>query len=145
MVTKLSPKSKESPSPPPQRRRKERPTLAKQALLLTAPYVPLSLSPLLFLLPFHLPCHPAHTHFPIKQVDEARRKLDEGDALLTQKAREAQAKAQQLKAGAGDKLKTMGKETEKDFHQVVDNFDKTVERKTSEAKSGISSWFGFGK
>ena len=36
------------------------------------------------------------------------------------------------------------KETRKEAHDAVENFDKTVERKTSEAKNGIASWFGFG-
>jgi hypothetical protein len=27
---------------------------------------------------------------------------------------------------------------------AADKFDATVEKKTAEAKSGISSWFGFG-
>ena len=30
----------------------------------------------------------------------------------------------------------------KELNKGVDKFDKTVEKKTSEAKSGISSWFG---
>ncbi|KAI9872935.1 MAG: hypothetical protein M1823_008042, partial [Watsoniomyces obsoletus] len=32
--------------------------------------------------------------------------------------------------------------TGKELKQSIDKFDKTVERKTSEAKGGISSWFG---
>lgn len=35
-------------------------------------------------------------------------------------------------------------ETRKEAHNAIEKFDKTVERKTSEAKSGIASWFGFG-
>ena len=38
-----------------------------------------------------------------------------------------------------------GKDTRKEAHDAIDKFDKTVERKASEAKSGLSSWFGFGK
>ena len=78
-------------------------------------------------------------------MEEARKKLDEGDRLLTQKAREAQAKGSQLKSDTEAKFDQVRQETGKDLRNTVDNFDKTVERKTSEAKSGISSWFGFGK
>lgn len=56
-----------------------------------------------------------------KTVDEARVKLSE-----------AQTQAREYKDQTGKEMK-----------EAVNNFDKTVERKTSEAKSGISSWFGF--
>ena len=36
-------------------------------------------------------------------------------------------------------------ETRKEAGRKIDQFDNKVEKKTSEAKSGISSWFGFGK
>lgn len=37
------------------------------------------------------------------------------------------------------------KETGKTLNEAIDKFDHTVEKKASEAKGGISSWFGFGK
>lgn len=54
------------------------------------------------------------------QVDDARGKLSE-----------AQAKARDYKERTG-----------KEMNQAIDKFDNTVEKKASEAKSGISSWFG---
>ena len=41
-----------------------------------------------------------------------------------------------------DKAADYKNRTGKELNQVVDNFDKTVEKKAAEAKSGISSWFG---
>lgn len=58
---------------------------------------------------------------------------------------EAEAKFEKLKNDTASQFDKTKNDTKKDFNQSVDNFDKTVERKTSEAKSGISSWFGFGK
>ena len=55
------------------------------------------------------------------QVGEAKSKISE-----------AQAKAEAFK-----------KDAIKETNQTIDKFDATVERKTKEAKSGISSWFGF--
>jgi vacuolar-type H+-ATPase subunit H len=54
------------------------------------------------------------------QVDDARGKFSE-----------AQAKARDYKERTG-----------KEMNQAIDKFDNTVEKKASEAKSGISSWFG---
>lgn len=47
------------------------------------------------------------------------------------KLAEAQAKAQEYKEKTG-----------KELNKAVDTFDKTVEKKAAEAKSGLSSWFG---
>lgn len=58
---------------------------------------------------------------------------------------EAEAKFEKLKNETASQFDKTKNDTKKEFNQSVDNFDKTVERKTSEAKSGISSWFGFGK
>ena len=58
---------------------------------------------------------------------------------------EADKKIGQLKNDGTAKFDQVRKETENEFHDKIDKFDKTVERKTAEAKSGISSWFGFGK
>lgn len=75
------------------------------------------------------------------QVNDARSKLHEADAKITAGMSEAEAKIHHLKLDA----ERAGKETRKELHDTVDKFDKTVERKAAEAKSGISSWFGFGK
>lgn len=48
----------------------------------------------------------------------------------------AQAKARELRDIASQEAKEVNKE--------IATFDKTVERKASEAKNGISSWLGFG-
>lgn len=70
--------------------------------------------------------------------------MHEADAKLLHKASEANEKLHEVAHESKAKLEEIGKETRKDLHQTVDNFDKTVERKTVEAKNGISSWFGFG-
>lgn len=41
------------------------------------------------------------------------------------------------------KAKQYQEQTGKELHNAVDKFDKTVEKKASEAKNGIGSWFGF--
>ena len=79
------------------------------------------------------------------QVHDAKAKLSEADAKAYAKMAEADKKIGQLKDDGIAKFDHVRKETEKEFHEKIDNFDKTVERKTAEAKSGISSWFGFGK
>lgn len=58
---------------------------------------------------------------------------------------EAKARAEQLEKEGLAKFDASRKEAEVKVNAAVDNFDKTVERKAAEAKSGISSWFGFGK
>ncbi|KAL9098355.1 MAG: hypothetical protein Q9163_005977, partial [Psora crenata] len=57
------------------------------------------------------------------------------------KAGQAESKLDQLKhdsAASFDKSR-------KDAEKKIEDFDHTVERKAKEAKSGISSWLGFGK
>lgn len=58
---------------------------------------------------------------------------------------EAEAKFEKLKNDTASQFDKSKNDTKKEFNQSIDNFDKTVERKTADAKSGISSWFGFGK
>lgn len=58
---------------------------------------------------------------------------------------EAEAKFERLKDDTAFQFDKAKNDTKKELNQSVDNFDKTVERKASEAKSGISSWLGFGK
>lgn len=67
------------------------------------------------------------------------------DQKIGQRMSEADAKLHQLKTDGVAKFDQVRKETGKELHDTIDKFDKTVERKTSEAKSGLSSWFGFGK
>ena len=74
------------------------------------------------------------------QINYARKELHEADKTIAAKASQAESKLDQLKydsAAQYDKSKQEAK-------QSIDKFDKTVEKKTAEAKSGISSWFGFG-
>ena len=67
--------------------------------------------------------------------------MREADRNLTQKAGEAEAKFDKFKSDTASQLE----KTKNDAGKSIDKFDSTVERKTSEAKSGLSSWFGFGK
>lgn len=79
------------------------------------------------------------------QVDDARKQIHEADAVITQKAREAEKKVSNLAHSTIAQAQESAKETRKDANAAIQDFDKTVERKAAEAKSGISSWFGFGK
>lgn len=74
-------------------------------------------------------------------MDAAKAKLHDTDAKVAAKMYEADAKLAHLK----DESINKAKELRKDTDQKIDAFDETVVRKTKEAKSGISSWFGFGK
>lgn len=74
-------------------------------------------------------------------MHDAKTKTREFDAKLSKTAAEAEAKYKQLKAEAGAKFD----ETRKETSHAIDKFDKTVEKKAAEAKTGISSWLGFGK
>lgn len=79
------------------------------------------------------------------QVDDVRSKVHDADKTISSKVSEAEAKFEKLKNDTASQFDKTKNDTKKEFNQSVDTFDKTVERKTSEAKSGISSWFGFGK
>ena len=57
---------------------------------------------------------------------------------------EAGTKLDHLKDDGTKTLETAYKDTSKELQQTTDNFDKKVNQKTAEAKSGISSWLGFG-
>lgn len=78
------------------------------------------------------------------KVDEAKHNIHEVDAVIAAKASEAERKAIQLKNEGIAKLKEAKADTQKELHDTVATFDKTVERKTVEAKNGIASWLGFG-
>ncbi|KAK5017344.1 hypothetical protein LTR39_001597, partial [Cryomyces antarcticus] len=55
------------------------------------------------------------------------------------------AKLEAYRNSAEMKIEEYKREAEKDLHNAVDTFDKTVEEKAAKAKSGLSSWFGGGK
>ena len=57
---------------------------------------------------------------------------------------DAEAKFEKLKHDTASQFDKSATDAKKELNQTADNFDKTVERKASEAKSGLSSWFGFG-
>ncbi|KAF6229715.1 hypothetical protein HO173_011362 [Letharia columbiana] len=78
-------------------------------------------------------------------VDDVRNKVHDADKTISAKVSEAEAKFEKLKNNTASQFDKSKNDTKKEFNQSIDNFDKTVERKTAEAKSGISSWFGFGK
>ncbi|KAL8697108.1 MAG: hypothetical protein Q9201_007305 [Fulgogasparrea decipioides] len=80
-----------------------------------------------------------------RTVDNVRGEIREADKVVMSKWHEAESKAKQLEEEGAKELKEAYKATSKDFQQTADNFDKTVTRKTAEAKSGISNWLGFGK
>ena len=61
------------------------------------------------------------------------------------KAAEAEKAAEQYSKDGKAKFEKYSKEAKAELNATIDQFDKTVEQKTAEAKSGISSWFGFGK
>ena len=79
------------------------------------------------------------------QVDDARKQIHQADAAITQKAREAESKVSNLAHSTMAQAQESAKGTRKDANAAIQDFDKTVEKKAAEAKSGISSWFGFGK
>jgi len=62
---------------------------------------------------------------------QAGQKFDAAVGVAKSKVADAQAKADELR-----------KDTAKQLNTAIDKLDKTVEKKASEAKSGISSWFG---
>jgi hypothetical protein len=58
--------------------------------------------------------------------------------LILQQADKARAELARAEA----KAEQYGKEAKKETMAKIDQFDKTVEKKAAEAKSGLSSWFG---
>lgn len=71
--------------------------------------------------------------------------MNEADAKISAKFSEADAKLHNLAAEGKTQLEQATKETGRELKQTADNFDHLVEKKASEAKRGLSSWFGFGK
>jgi len=64
-------------------------------------------------------------------ASEAGSKVDSAADKARAELARAEAKAEQY-----------GKEAKKETMAKIDQFDKTVEKKAAEAKSGLSSWFG---
>lgn len=71
--------------------------------------------------------------------------MNEADSKIGAQLSSADSKFQQLKSDGKSQFDQARKDTSRELQETVDKFDKTVEKKTAEAKSGISSWFGFGK
>ena len=78
------------------------------------------------------------------QVNDARKTIHDTDAEIARKAREAEDKISNYTKSTVAQAQESAKQTSKEASEAVDKFDKTVQRKTSEAKTGISSWLGFG-
>lgn len=74
-----------------------------------------------------------------------RSKVNEADKKITREFGQAEGRLEQFSKDTASTLEKEKKAASKSLSDNVDKFDKTVERKTSEAKSGLSSWFGFGK
>lgn len=72
------------------------------------------------------------------QAGKLRGKGQEIDDKIGKTWSDANSKARELKADASAQLNNARSEANK----AVDQFDRTVEKKTSEAKSGLSGWFG---
>ncbi|KAL8940917.1 MAG: hypothetical protein Q9216_002547 [Gyalolechia sp. 2 TL-2023] len=79
-----------------------------------------------------------------RTVDSVRGEVKQADQVITTKMHEAGSKLDQLKDDGSKSLDKAYKDTNKELQQTADSFDKKVTQKTSEAKSGISSWLGFG-
>ncbi|KAL8832871.1 MAG: hypothetical protein Q9170_004713 [Blastenia crenularia] len=79
-----------------------------------------------------------------RTVDSVRGEIRQADKVITTKMHEAGSKLDQLKDDGTKSLDKAYKDTSKELKQTADSFDKTVTKKTAEAKTGISSWLGFG-
>ena len=79
------------------------------------------------------------------QVNEARSTVKQADATIGAKVKEADGKLHQLASEGKSQFGQARKDATQELKETADKFDETVERKTKEAKSGISSWLGFGK
>lgn len=97
-------------------------------------------SPIFRLSPLSFHCKPSWptpsntNHHCATQVDASR-----------QKASDAERRAEELSKESKAKFEKYRKETGQSVSEAIDKFDKTVEQKASEAKKGVSSWFGSSK
>ncbi|MCJ1450774.1 hypothetical protein MMC28_001108 [Mycoblastus sanguinarius] len=78
-------------------------------------------------------------------VEDVRSRVHQADKTISTKMGEAETKFDKLKNDGSAQFDKTKKDTGKELNNAIDKFDKTVEKKTADAKSGISSWFGFGK
>ena len=79
------------------------------------------------------------------QVDSARGAIRDADKKISSEVGRAESRLEQFSKDAGKTFEKDKDSTQKSVKEGIDKFDNTVEKKTSEAKSGLSSWFGFGK
>lgn len=78
------------------------------------------------------------------QVDAMRGKISETDSKLTREFGKAEGKVEQFSKDAAKTFQNDKNASSKQLSESIEKFDKTVEKKTADAKSGLSSWFGFG-
>ncbi|KLJ08522.1 hypothetical protein EMPG_16065 [Blastomyces silverae] len=78
-----------------------------------------------------------------KIKDESNKALGHGSAeQIGARIDEADKKATNFAKEEAEKLDKARHNVAKDVNAKIDSFDKTVEQKAAEAKSGVSSWFG---
>ncbi|KAL9624978.1 MAG: hypothetical protein Q9160_000707 [Pyrenula sp. 1 TL-2023] len=77
-------------------------------------------------------------------ASQAGQKIDQAADDARARYRDAEAKGQAYANDAAKKLDESRKATGEKLMSGVDKFDETVTKGAAEAKSGISSWFGFG-
>ncbi|OAX84806.1 hypothetical protein ACJ72_00829 [Emergomyces africanus] len=78
-----------------------------------------------------------------KLRDESNKALGHGSAeQIGANIDRADEKATKFVKEEADKLSKTRHDVAKDVNAKIDSFDKTVEQKAAEAKSGVSSWFG---
>ncbi|KAL2375200.1 hypothetical protein BDBG_02475 [Blastomyces gilchristii SLH14081] len=75
--------------------------------------------------------------------DESNKALGHGSAeQIGARIDEADEKATTFAKEEAERLGKARQDVAKDVNAKIDSFDKTVEQKAAEAKSGVSSWFG---
>ncbi|KAK5070687.1 hypothetical protein LTR16_009324, partial [Cryomyces antarcticus] len=72
-------------------------------------------------------------------ASEAGAKVDNAIATVKDTTSKVDAKLEAYRNSAEMKIEEYKREAEKDLHNAVDTFDKTVEEKAAKAKSGLSS------
>lgn len=81
------------------------------------------------LIRLYVPPHPISSHSLGNNTDNDNKQVSQADKTYSSTKSQAEALAKDTKAEALKK---------------IDQFDRTVEQKAAEAKSGVSSWFGSG-
>lgn len=76
-----------------------------------------------------------------KAVGHSQREQRKQPILTAMQSKDAKSAFNDAEARAKEYKEKTGKE----LNQAIDKFDKTVEDKAAQAKSGISGWFGGGK